>query len=202
MTGPTLREGSYALLLATLAGNWWAIAIRGALGILFGLIALFQPGTTILSLVLLFGAYALADGVFGIVSAVRAARHGQRWSLLVLDGLVSIGAAAVALLWPGITVIAFISLIAAWAILSGVLMLGAAFRLGADDGRGWLALTGVLSVIYGALLIVAPISGAVVLTWWIGAYAIVFGIALVVLAFRLRARLAHIAHALSAEAVN
>jgi uncharacterized membrane protein HdeD (DUF308 family) len=177
------------LLVAVLARNWWAVAIRGAVAILFGLVALFLPGATILSLVLLFAAYTFVDGVFAIVAAVRAAQHNERWGYLILEGLVDIAVAAIAMLWPGITVVAFVLLIAFWALLSGVLLLAAAFKLSADDGRWWAVLAGVASVIYGALLIVAPMVGALVLTWWLGAYALVFGVALLVLAFRLRARL-------------
>jgi uncharacterized membrane protein HdeD (DUF308 family) len=179
----------YDLLIAMLARNWWATGIRGVVGILFGLVALFLPGATMLSLVLLFAAYIFVDGVFGIVSAVRAARAHERWGLLVLEGLVDIAVAAIAVLWPGITVVAFVFLVAFWAILTGVLELAAAFRLEFIDGRGWLIFGGVVSVLYGALLIVAPMIGAVVLTWWLGAYALVFGVCLVVLAFKLRARL-------------
>jgi len=176
-------------MIAVLAQNWWAIGIRGVLGILFGLIALFLPGVTMLSLVLVFAAYAFVDGVFGIVSAVRTARAHERWGFLMLEGLVNIAAAAVAVLWPGITVVVFVFLVAFWAIVTGILELAAAFRLQFIDGRGWLIFGGIVSVLYGALLIVAPVIGAVVLTWWLGAYALVFGVALVVLAFKLRARL-------------
>jgi uncharacterized membrane protein HdeD (DUF308 family) len=191
MAEASVRSGppGYELMIAVLAKNWWAIGIRGALGILFGLIALFLPGATMLSLVLVFAAYAFADGVFGIVSAVRAARAHERWGYLLLEGLVNIAVAAVAVLWPGITVVAFVFLVAFWAILTGVLELAAAFRLEIIDGRGWLIFGGVVSVLYGALLIVTPMIGAVVLTWWLGAYALVFGVSLVVLAFKLHARL-------------
>jgi len=186
---PGVAGPEYDLLIAMLARNWWATGIRGVVGILFGLVALFLPGATMLSLVLLFAAYIFVDGVFGIVSAVRAARAHERWGLLVLEGLVDIAVAAIAVLWPGITVVAFVFLVAFWAILTGVLELAAAFRLEFIDGRGWLIFGGVVSVLYGALLIVAPMIGAVVLTWWLGAYALVFGVCLVVLAFKLRARL-------------
>ena len=142
-----------------------------------------------LSLVLLFAAYLFVDGVFGIVSAIRAARAQERWGLLVLEGLVDIAVAVVAVLWPGITVVAFVFLVAFWAIFTGILELAAAFRLEFIDGRGWLIFGGIVSVLYGAVLIVAPMIGAVVLTWWLGAYALVFGVALVVLAFKLRARM-------------
>src|SRR5271169_222892 len=94
-------------MIAVLAQNWWAIAIRGALGVLFGLVALFLPGATMLSLVLVFAAYAFVDGVFGIVSAVRAAGQGERWGLLVLEGIVDIVTAVIAVSWPAITVVAF-----------------------------------------------------------------------------------------------
>jgi uncharacterized membrane protein HdeD (DUF308 family) len=180
---------AHEAMIAVLAKNWWAVGIRGVLGILFGLIALFLPGATMLSLVLVFAAYAFVDGVFAIVSAVRAARERERWGYLLLEGIVDIAAAAVAVLWPGITVVAFVFVVAFWAIFTGVLELMAAFRLDFIDGRGWLIFGGIVSVLYGVLLIAAPMIGAVVLTWWLGAYALVFGVCLVVLAFKLRARL-------------
>ena len=183
------QPGPYEVMIAVLAQNWWAIAIRGAIAILLGLVAIFLPGATMLSLVLLFGAYAFVDGVFGIVSAVRAARQHERWGLLVLEGIVDIATAAIAFFWPGITVVAFVLLVAIWAIVTGALMLAAAFRLEIEDGRWWMVFGGIVSILYGALLIVAPMIGALVLTWWLGAYALIFGICLLVLAFRLRGRL-------------
>ena len=170
-----------------LARNWWAVALRGAIGILFGLIAFFQPGATMLSLVLVFAAYTLVDGVFAIIAAVRAARQGERWGLLTFEGIIDIATGIVAVAWPGLTVVVFVLLVAAWALLSGGVMLAAAFRLDAEHGRWWLALAGLVSVVYGIALIVAPLIGALVLTWWLGAYALVFGVALVVLALKLRA---------------
>jgi len=205
MAEPNLRGVAfpeYEPMIAVLARNWWAIGLRGVLGILFGLIALFLPGATMLSLVLVFAVYAFVDGVFGIVSAVRAAREHERWGYLVLEGLVNIAAAAIAMFWPGITVVAFVFLIAFWAILTGIFELTAAYRLELIDGRGWLIFGGVVSVLYGILLIVAPMIGAVVLTWWLGAYALVFGVCLVVLAFRLRARLERHQHGSAAQTVS
>ena len=171
-----------------LAQNWWAFAIRGILGILFGLIAIFLPGVTMLSLVLVFSAYAFVDGTFAIIASVRAARRHERWGFLVLEGIVNIIAAALAFLWPAITVVSFVFLVGTWAILSGGLMLSAAMRLSGDHGRWWLVLGGLASVIYGALLIFAPFVGAIVLTWWLGAYAIVFGFALMAVAIKLYQR--------------
>jgi uncharacterized membrane protein HdeD (DUF308 family) len=172
-------------MIAVLAHNWWAIAIRGVLGILFGLVALFLPGATMLSLIWLFSLYLLFDGIFGIVSSIRAATHKERWGLLLVEGIVDIATAAIAFLWPGITVLAFVFLVGAWAILSGALMLSAAFQV-AFDGRWWLGLGGVISIIYGFVLFIAPAIGALVLTWWLGAYAVVFGASLIAFAFRLR----------------
>jgi len=176
------------MLMSILARNWWAFVARGILAILFGLIALFMPGVTMLSLVLVFAGYTLADGVMAIIGAVHAAKHGERWSLLVLEGIadIIIGAAAAAL--PGVTVVVFVALIAAWALITGSLMLAAAFELDADHGRWWFVLGGAASLVYGALLVIAPLMGALILTWWIGAYAIIFGIALLVAAFKLRAK--------------
>lgn len=175
-------------LSAVLARNWWAVAIRGVLGIVVGVIAFVIPAATMLALVLLFGAYMLVDGVFAIIAAVRAARRHDRWGLLVLEGVVGFVAAAIAVLWPGITLLAFVLLVAAWALVSGVLMLMAALHLNIDHGRWWLVLGGAASIVYGVLLLVAPAIGALVLAWWFGIYAFVFGVALLLLAFRLRAR--------------
>jgi uncharacterized membrane protein HdeD (DUF308 family) len=173
---------------AVLARNWWAFAIRGLVGVVVGVIALVMPAATMLALVLLFAAYMLVDGVFAIIAAVRAGRQHDRWGILALEGVADLVAGAIAILWPGITVVAFVLLIAAWAIVSGGLVLAVAFRLNVEHGRWWLVLSGAVSLVYGVLLIVAPLIGALVLTWWFGAYALVFGVALLILAFRLRAR--------------
>jgi uncharacterized membrane protein HdeD (DUF308 family) len=184
------RSAVSAVLLdklgAALARNWWLIALRGVLGVIFGVIALLMPITTILALVLLFSAYMIVDGVFAIYAAIRAAQQGESWSILVLQGIASIAAGAIAFFWPGITVLAFVLLIAAWSIVSGCLMLAAAFRT--DSGRWWLVLGGAAALLFGILMILAPLSGAVVLTWWLGAFALVFGVALIILAFQLRSR--------------
>ena len=181
-------ENQVDAMSAVLARNWWVLAIRGVLGIAVGLLALVLPTATMLALVLLFAAYMLVDGVFAIMAAVRAAREHERWGLLVLEGVADIVAGVIAVVWPGITVLAFVLLVAAWAIVSGGLMLVAGYRLNIEHGRWWLLLAGALSVAYGALLAVAPMIGALVLTWWFGAYALLFGVALLVLAFRLKAR--------------
>jgi uncharacterized membrane protein HdeD (DUF308 family) len=171
-----------------LAQNWWAVALRGAFAILFGLIALFVPAATILSLVLFFSAYMLVDGVLGIIAAVRAAGRNERWGLLVLEGIADIAVGVIAFIWPGLTAIAFVLMLAAWSLVTGILMIVAALRLNPAYGRGWLIFGGIVSVLFGIALAMAPVLGLVVLTWWLGAYALVFGITLLVLAFKLRSR--------------
>ena len=175
-------------LSEVLAEKWWAVGLRGLLGIAFGLICLLVPAAAILALVLLFSAYMLVDGALAIVSGIKAARSGERWGLFILEGVVDIAAGAVAFLWPGITAIAFVILIAIWALISGGLMLGAAFTLTKEHGRWWLALGGIASIIFGIVLLIAPVVGAVVLTWWLGAYALIFGVLLLVLAFQLHGK--------------
>ena len=175
-------------LSEVLAQAWWVVGLRGILGIIFGLICLLTPGIAVQVFVILFAAYMLVDGVFAIISGIRAARNGERWGLLLLEGVVDIAAGAVAVLWPAITLVALIWVIAVWAIISGALMLGAAFGLNLDHGRWWLALGGIASIIFGVLLVIEPLIGAVVLTMWIGAYAIVFGGVLLVLAFQLHSK--------------
>jgi uncharacterized membrane protein HdeD (DUF308 family) len=147
-----------------------------------------MPGITIEAFVLLFAAFMLVDGIFAIVASVRAAAHHERWSALILQGILDLIAAAIAIFVPIATILAFVYLNAAWAIISGALMLAAVFRLHPTHGKWILALAGTLSLVWGILLVIAPIPGIVVMTWWVGAYALVFGCALIALAFRLRRR--------------
>lgn len=177
------------LMHRILEQNWWVIALRGVLGLLFGLLALFFPGVTILSLVLLFSAYMLVDGAFSIAGAIRSMGRNERWGWMLLNGIWSILTAIVAFLWPGLTAIVFVLIIAAWSIVSGALMLTAAYRMRRGAGaRGWLIFGGILSVLFGVLLVIAPLIGAIVLTWWIGAYVLVLSIFMLVVAFNLRSR--------------
>jgi uncharacterized membrane protein HdeD (DUF308 family) len=181
-------EAHLQMLNQVLARNWWAVAIRGLASIVFGAIALTLPQAAILAFLIVFAAYLLVDGVFAIVSAVRAARRHERWGLLVLEGVADLIAAVIALALPGIALLAFMILVAVWAVITGVLALVAAFRLHIDHGRVWMAIGGIASIILGVLIVIAPLLGAVVLTWWVGAYAIVSGVSLCILAFQLRAR--------------
>jgi uncharacterized membrane protein HdeD (DUF308 family) len=171
---------------ALLAQNWWVVALRGALGIVFGIVAFALPGVTIAALVIWFAAYMTVDGILATVAGIRAARKGERWGMLILEGIADLIAAAIAIVVPIATVLAFVFLTAAWAIVSGALLLAAVFRLRRTHGKWLLGLAGILSIVWGILLTIAPIAGAIVLTWWLGAYALVFGATLVVLGFRLR----------------
>ncbi len=170
-----------------LARNWWAVAIRGLVAVLFGILALVVPHLTLAVLILLFGAYALADGIFGIVAAVRAAERGARWGTLLVEGLWGVAIAAVAFIWPGETALVLLYLIAFWAIFTGVFEILAAVRLRREIVNEWLlGLAGLASVVFGVLLVVFPGAGALTVIWLIGAYALVFGVLLLGLAFRLR----------------
>jgi uncharacterized membrane protein HdeD (DUF308 family) len=171
---------------AVIADNWWAVAIRGVLAILFGVIAFVLPAAAMLALVLVFAAYCIGDGIFGIVLAVRGARQHERWGLLLINGLFGIAIGVAAALWPGITLLAFVFMVAAWSLVSGGLQLAAALSLKISHGRWLLAFGAIASMIFGVLLFASPLVGALVLTWWVGAYSLVFGCALIVLAFQLR----------------
>jgi len=140
--------------------------------------------------VLVFAAYMLVDGIFAIVSAVRAARRHERWGLFVLEGIIDLIAGAFAFVLPGAALLAFVALAAVWALVSGGLMFASAFRLHRDHGKAWLIVGGIASIAWGALLLLFPAAGLVVLTWWLGAYAFVFGVALIILSISLHRRAA------------
>ncbi len=171
---------------ARLACNWWAIALRGVFAILFGIAALVMPVVTLAALVWLFAAYMVADGLLAIIAAVGAARRHERWGWLVCEGIADLIAGAIAFFWPLITIFVFVFLMGFWAIVTGALLTAAAFRLHVAHGRWLMLLGGIVSLVWGVLLIFWPLAGALVLIWWIAAYALFFGIALLALAFRLR----------------
>lgn len=173
---------------AGLARNWWALVIRGVIAVAFGLVAFFDPALTISTLELLFGAYILVDGIFAIIAAVRALAAQERWGLLLLEGVLGIGAGIAVFVIPGLAVVVFITLMAIWAVVTGALMVVAAFRLDAGHGNWLMGLAGLVSIVWGGLLLTWPDIGAVVLTLWLGAYALIFGIAMIALGLRLRSR--------------
>jgi uncharacterized membrane protein HdeD (DUF308 family) len=174
-------------MLDALTRRWWVVALRGVAAVIFGILALVWPAITLGALVLLFGAYALVDGVCALWTAATGgpAASGRRpW--LVLEGVAGVAAGIVTFVWPDITALALLAVIAAWAFVTGVLEIVAAVRLRREIEGEWLmVLSGVLSVVFGILLIINPAAGALAVTWLIGAYAIVFGVVLLGLAMRL-----------------
>jgi uncharacterized membrane protein HdeD (DUF308 family) len=174
-------------MVQVLARNWWALALRGGVAVLFGLIALFMPGLTLVALVFLFGAYSFVDGVFAVAAAVRAAETHHRWGWLLIEGLAGILTGIITFVWPSITAFVLLYLIAIWALVTGVLEIMAGLHLRGHLGNEWmLLLGGVASIVFGVLLILQPMAGALALAWLIGLYALVFGVLMLILAFRMR----------------
>ncbi|HET8909556.1 MAG TPA: HdeD family acid-resistance protein [Ktedonobacterales bacterium] len=166
--------------------QWW-LGLRGVLAILFGIVAFFYTGQTLLALIYVFGVFAVLSGIMSLVAAVRAGEAHQRWGWLAASGILSVALGVVAFVWPGITALAFVFLVAAWAIFTGMLEIAFAFAMpGTLAHPFWAGFSGLLSVIFGILLAVWPRSGAVTLTWLLGIYAIANGITLLYYAFLLR----------------
>lgn len=179
----------YGDFLGALTAHWWAIALRGLVGILVGIIAFVMPIPTLIALVYLFGAYALLDGLFNLVAAWRSTPQQRPWWALLLSGLAGTGAAIISFVWPGITALALVYVVAAWALITGGLEVMAAIRLRKEiEGEWLLALSGLFSILLGGVLALFPDAGAIGLVWYFGAYAVVFGLLMLVLGLRLRAR--------------
>jgi len=173
-------------MIHELAHNWGWVLLRGLLAVVFGVIAFFEPQSAFAALVLLFGAYAFVDGVFALIALFRGAGKDRFW-VLVLEAVVGIGIGILTIAHPATTALVLLYYVGIWAILTGVFELMAAIRLRKEiTGEFWLGLAGVLSIAFGILLFVVPGSAALALTIWIGAYAFIFGIMLILLAFRLR----------------
>ena len=167
--------------------QWWALAIRGIAALVFGLLTFVIPGVTIALLVLWFGAYALVDGIFSIIAAWRSPDGRARWGSLLIEGIAGIVAGVLTFFWPGITAAVLVLLIGGWAVVTGVFEIVAAIRLRRLIAHEWaLIAMGVLSVLFGLFIFVAPIAGAIAIAYTIGAYAIIFGVLMLVLAFRMR----------------
>jgi uncharacterized membrane protein HdeD (DUF308 family) len=172
-------------ILPTLATNWWALLLRGIAAVLFGLAALFWPGLTLFVLIVFFGAYTVIDGVFAIVAGIRA-EGGRRW-LLLAEGALGVLAGLIAFFYPGITALILLYVIAAWAIFTGILRVVLAISLRREIENEWLfVLSGVLSVLFGVILAVLPGAGLLSLVWLIGIFALIVGVVLIVLGFRMR----------------
>ena len=163
------------------------LIVRGIVGVVIGIVAFVFPGVTIAALVVIFGIYAVIDGVTNLMIGVtRRAGDGAPW-LHALQGVVGIGAGVLTFIWPGITALVLILFIGSWAIVTGVLEVAAAVKLRKEIHGEWLlALNGILSIVFGLLVLVFPFAGAVGISWVLGSYAMVGGILLIALGVRLR----------------
>jgi len=170
-----------------LARNWWLLALRGVAGILFGIGAFVWPGATLAALVLVFGAYVFVDGIFAVVAGIGMRRQMDRWWLLVLEGAAGIILGVLTFRSPDTTALVLLTFIAAWSIVTGVIEIATALRIRTMIANEWLMiLSGVVSIIFGALLTALPGAGEIAIVWLLGSYALLFGILTLMLSFRLR----------------
>lgn len=173
-------------MVHALARNWWLILLRGVAAVIFGVLTFAWPGLTLVTLVLLYGAFALADGVLALVAAVMGGQPAPRWWLAIV-GLLGLAAGIITLMMPGITAIFLLYCIAFWAITMGVMQIVGAIRLRKEIDNEWMLIaSGLISVLFGLTLIVAPGAGVIGLLFVIGVYAVIHGIMLITLAMRLR----------------
>ena len=187
-THPTPTPLAGPALLGSLAENWWLVLLRGIASLIFGILAFFWPGLTLLTLIFLWGAYALVDGVFALWSAIsgRVGEMQSRW-WLALVGLCGVVAGILTFAWPGITGLILLFFIAGWAIATGIFQIVGAIRLRKEiEGEWLLILGGLLSIAFGVLLIAWPGVGALAVVWVIAWFSILLGCIYIALAFRLK----------------
>lgn len=182
-----IAAGSPAPGLRGVAKNWWVLLIRGIAALAFGILAFVLPGITLLTLVTLYAIYALVDGVLSLVAAYQhRPGSGPTW-WLVFSGVLGIAAGLVTLLWPGVTALLLILFIGAWSLVRGVVEIVGAIQLRKEIDNEWmLILSGAISVLFGAAVMIAPGAGALALVWLIGIYAVLFGILMIALSLRLK----------------
>jgi uncharacterized membrane protein HdeD (DUF308 family) len=174
-------------MLNLLARRWWLVVLRGVAAIIFGILAITLPGITLATLIILFGAYAFADGIFAVIHAIGGGDERESVWLLLLEGLLGIGVGLITFFEPGLTAIALLFYIAAWNLATGVLEIAAAVHLRKQvSGEFWLLLGGLCSIVFAVILMAYPSAGALALIWVIGIYALLFGVFLLALGFRLR----------------
>ena len=174
------------VMVQALAKNWWLILLRGIAAVIFGVLTFAWPGVTLITLVLLYGAFALADGVLALIAAVTGGSPAPRWWLAIV-GLLGIGAGLITLVLPGISALVLLYCIAFWAITMGMMQIVGAIRLRKEIDNEWMLIaSGALSVLFGIVLIVAPGAGALGLLFVIGIYALIYGVMLIALSLRLR----------------
>jgi uncharacterized membrane protein HdeD (DUF308 family) len=166
--------------------SWWVLALRGIAAIIFGVLTFIWPQISLFVLVALFGAYVLVDGIFSIIAALRH-QEARQWWVLLVEGIAGVFIGVLTFIWPGITALVLLFLIAFWALITGVFEIVAAFWLRKEIANEWLlGVSGMLSVLFGLLLIILPGTGALAVIWLIGAYAIFFGALMLALSFQVR----------------
>jgi uncharacterized membrane protein HdeD (DUF308 family) len=176
------------MLANILSRSWWMILVRALVAILFGVLIFLQPAISLVSLVWAFGLLVLADGIANVWTGIQGRKEHADWWLFLLGGLAGVLVGLMSLLNPSVTAIVLLFYIAIWAMVTGFLQIGAAIRLRKEiEGEFWLGLGGVASVVFGLLLVARPGEGALAVLWLIGAYAILFGVTLLLLALRVRA---------------
>ena len=174
-------------LAAALSHSWWLLLLRGVIAILFAALTWMQPGISLASLILVFGIYVFADGVVGIWTAFSGRKDNHHWWVLLLWGLVSIAVGVLTFMNPAITGLVLLMYIATWAIVTGVFQIVGAVRLRKEiDGEWLLGLSGLASLVFGALMVMWPVAGALAVVWMIALYAFVYGVLMVMLSFRVR----------------
>ena len=179
---PRVREAIHEI-----TGNWWALALRAIVAIVIGIFALARPNITLLALITLFGVYAMADGLFAVVAALRGVRTNDKWGWMLIEGIVGVAIGVYVLLNPGIGALALTWLVAAWALVTGLLEIFAGVRVRHIVSGEWLLfLAGALSVVLAIIIFANPGIGMALLVAWVGAYAIISGIVLLGVAFRVR----------------
>jgi uncharacterized membrane protein HdeD (DUF308 family) len=176
------------VMASELARNWWLLALRGVLGILFGIGAFVWPGATLSALVIVFGAYVFVDGIFAVVAGIGMRRQLSIWWLIVLEGAAGIVLGLLTFRSPDTTALVLLTIIAAWSIVTGIFEIVTALRIRTLIANEWLMiLSGVVSIVFGVLLIAQPSAGEIAIVWLLGAYALLFGLLTLMFAFRLRA---------------
>ncbi len=174
-------------MINVLVRNWGYIAMRGVLAILFGGLTLFYPGVTVMTLVFLFGAYAVVDGAFMIASAVANRKTQPQWGMLLFGGILGVTAGVATYVWPAMTAVVLLAIIATWAILMGIVEIAVAIRLRKMISGEWvMVLSGLVAIAFGMLLVMQPVLGGIAVALLIGAYGVVSGVLLLALGFRLR----------------
>lgn len=174
-------------MIQHLAKYWWLFVLRGVMAVIFAILAFIWPALTLSVLVVFLGAYLFVDGLFSLVHGFRILKRDSHWWVLVLEGLLGIAAGLVALFMPGITVVFLVTLIALWSVVTGILEIVLAIRLRKELKNEWmLVLAGIFSIIFGIVLFAQPLAGILVIAWWLGIYALLFGFLLILAGMRLK----------------